>query len=450
MASASKIKNGTLLLLTNLCRLLLAAVFIVSGYVKAVDPKGLLYKLQEYAALFPLDGTWLPDILMPMAILLSAVEFVLGVMLLMGTNKRFSTVAILLMMLLFTPWTLVLAIWEPVQDCGCFGDAFKLSNWATFFKNVLLLMLASFVWVKRSRIKRFISPRGSWLVTLFALLYIGTVEYYGINHLPVMDFRPFAIGSDLNEGVRDIPAEFKLLYRYEKDGNVLELESEGAPDSTWNYLGTRSDIISEGVPARIQDFWFEPMDGGADISEKLLSDSNYTCLLVIDKVESADESRVDKINDIYDYCVDNNMPFYALTSSLDDEVALWRKQTGAEYPFYAADNLLLKTMVRSNPGLLVLKSGRVVAKWCMNDVPELYGDELLNDTIPEEERIASIVKVASDNGNFYRLFQSLFMLLVPLMAIFLLDLLLRQSRKSKKNAKAESDTKTENDKQTIN
>lgn len=450
MASATKIKNGTLLLLTNLCRLLLAAVFIVSGYVKAVDPKGLLYKLQEYAVLFPLEGTWLSDILMPMAILLSAVEFVLGVMLLMGTNRRFSTVAILMLMLLFTPWTLVLAIWEPVKDCGCFGDAFKLSNWATFFKNVVLLVLASFVWVKRSRIKRFISPRGSWLVTLFALLYIGTVEYYGINHLPVMDFRPFAIGSDLNEGVRDIPAEYRLLYRYEKDGNVLEQDSEGAPDSTWNYLGTRSDVISEGVPARIQDFWFEPMDGGADINEKLLSDSNYTCLLVADKLEAADENRVDKINDIYDYCVDNNLSFYALTSSLDDEVALWRKQTGAEYPFYAADNLLLKTMVRSNPGLLVLKSGKVVAKWCMNDVPELYGDELMNDTIPEKERMASIVKVASDKGNLYKLFNSLFMLLIPLMAIFLLDILLRQSRKSKNKAIAETDTKKENDKQTIN
>lgn len=440
-------------MLANLCRLLLAAVFIVSGFVKAVDPKGLLYKLQEYAAVFSLDGTVLSDLLMPLAIVLSAVEFVLGVMLLMGTNKRFSTVVTMLLMMLFTPWTLALAIWNPVQDCGCFGDAFRLSNWATFFKNVVLLLLASFLWVKRVRIIRFVSTRGSWLVTLFALLYIGTVEYYGINHLPLMDFRPFAVGADLNEGVRDIPAEYRLLYRYEKDGNVLELESEGAPDSTWNYLGTRNDVISEGVPARIQDFWFESMENGGDISEKLLSDSVYTCLLVIERVETADESRVDKINDIYDYCVDNNMPFYALTSSLDDEVALWRKQTGAEYPFYAADNLLLKTMVRSNPGLLVLKEGRVVAKWNMNDVPELYGDEQPCDTLPEKQRMVSMVEGAADSGNMHRLFNSLFMLLVPLMMISLMDILLRQRRKAARNdapVPADHDTETENNGQTIN
>jgi triosephosphate isomerase len=348
---------------------------------------------------------------------------------------------------------MVLAIWEPVHDCGCFGDAFRLTNWETFAKNVLLLIMASFLWVKRSRIVRFVSTRSSRIVTLFALLYIGYVQYAGLAHLPVMDFRPFAIGSDLNEGVRDIPAEFKLLYRYEKDGNVLELDSEGAPDSTWNYLGTRSDVISEGVPARIQDFWFEPMDGGADINEKLLSDSNYTCLLVADKLETADESRVDKINDIYDYCVDNNMPFYALTSSLDNEVALWRKQTGAEYPFYAADNLLLKTMVRSNPGLLVLKEGRVVAKWNMNDVPELYGDEQPCDTLPEKQRMVSMVEGAADSGNMYRLFNSLFMLLVPLMMISLMDILLRQRRKAARNdapVPADHDTETENNGQTIN
>ncbi len=444
MASESKIKNRTLLLLTNLCRLLLAAVFIVSGFVKAVDPKGLLYKLQEYAVAFVPDAVFDDTLMLSVALMLSAAEFVLGVMLLMGTCRRFSAIAVLAAMLLFTPWTLVLAIWNPVQDCGCFGDAFRLSNWATFAKNALLLFMAAFLWVKRSRIVRFVSTRGSWMVTFFALLYIGVVQYNGLVHLPVMDFRPFAIGDDLNEGVREVPAEFKLIFRYEKDGEVLELDSEGAPDSTWNYLGTRSDMISRGVPPKIDNFYFTGMERGDDISEKLLADTNYICLLVVADVTRADESRADKMNDIYDYCTENNIQFYALTSSSDEDVELWRKYTGAEYPFYSADNLLLKTMVRSNPGLLVVKGGKVVAKWNVNDVPELYVEGVATDTLPEYAGFYPYVTNVAGSNNMNSLFHWLFLFFTPLLLIFLLDVVTRRAgglRKIKAVAEKQNDTK---------
>lgn len=431
MASGSKIKNRTLLLLTNLCRLLLAAVFIVSGFVKAVDPKGLLYKLQEYAAVFLPDVAIDDACLLMVALILSAAEFVLGAMLFMGTCRRFSAIAVLAVMLLFTPWTLVLAIWNPVSDCGCFGDAFLLSNWATFFKNAVLLMMAAFLWVKRSRIVRFISTRGSWMVTLFALCYIGSVQYNGLVHLPIMDFRPFAVGADLNEGVRDIPAEFKLIYRYEKDGEVLELDSENAPDSTWNYLGTRSDMINAGVPPKIENFYFSGMERGDDISDKLLADTNYICLLVIADVATADESRADKMNDIYDYCVDNKIEFYALTSSLDDDVERWKKYTGAEYPFYSADNLLLKTMVRSNPGLLVVKGGKVVSKWNVKDAPELYSTDVEADSIVGYGDFYPLLKKMQGNGNINSLFHWMFMFFTPLLLIFLLDITLCRTKKEK-------------------
>ena len=439
MASESKIKNRTLLLLTNLCRLLLAAVFIASGFVKAVDPKGLLYKLQEYAAVFVPDAVIDDSWLLMLALGMSAGEFVLGAMLFMGTSRRFSAIAVLAVMLLFTPWTLALAYWNPVSDCGCFGDAIRLSNWATFFKNVILLSMAAFLWVKRSRIVRFISTRGSWLVTLFALLYIGSVQYNGLVHLPIMDFRPFAIGADLNEGVREIPAEFKLIFRYEKGGEILELDSEGAPDSTWNYLGTRSDMISAGVPPKIDNFYFSGMEHGDDISEKLLADTSYTCLLVIPDVTAADESRADKMNDIYDYCVDNKIAFYALTSSLDEGVDLWRKHTGAEYPFYSADNLLLKTMIRSNPGLIVVKAGKVVAKWNVRDVPEFYADDDEDDSLVGYGDFYPWLKKMQGNNNINSLFHWVFMFFTPLLLIFFVDLVLRRPEKEKKGDAADTE-----------
>ena len=443
MASESKIKSRSILLLTNLCRLLLAAVFVVSGFVKAVDPKGLLYKLQEYATVFLPDANIDETVLLAVALALPALEFVLGVMLFMGTCRRLSAIAVLAIMLLFTPWTFALAIWNPVHDCGCFGDAFHLSNWATFFKNALLLFMAAFLWVKRSRIVRFISTRGSWMVTLFALVYVGVVQYNGLVHLPVMDFRPFAVGDDLNEGVRDVPAEYKLIFRYEKDGKVVELDNEGAPDSTWNYLGTRSDIISEGVPAKIENFFFMGMESDDDISERLLGDSSYICLLVIADVVAADESRADKMNDIYDYCVDNNIQFYALTSSLDEDVELWRKHTGAEYPFYSADNLLLKTMVRSNPGLLVVKSGKVMAKWNVKDVPELYSDNSEDGVIDEYADFYQLLKKVSGDNNINSLFHWMFMFFTPLLLIFLVDVTLCRARKEKNNSVPDTQNETE-------
>lgn len=429
MDSENKIKSRTLLLLTNLCRLLLAVVFIVSGFVKAVDPKGLFYKLQEYVAAFAIDESIIANWLMPIAIVLSAIEFILGVMLLMGISRRFSTVVTLFVMMIFTPWTLVLAIWNPVHDCGCFGDAFVLSNWTAFFKNLILLFVAAFLWVKRGRIVRFVSTRSSWLVTLFALCYIGAVEYYGLVHLPVLDFRPFSVGSDIKAGVNDVPAEYKVFYRYEREGEVLELEKEGAPDSTWNYLGTRSDMLNEGRPAEINDFWFAGLDNGEDISEKLLSDTNYICLLVIDRVETADESRADKINDIYDYCVENNIPFYALTSSLEENVDLWKKHTGAEYSFYAADNLLLKTMVRSNPGLLIMKNGEVIAKWNIKDVPYFYDENISKDSISRYGVLPMLVDESAENHNIYRLFHWAFVFFTSLLVIFFIDVLVRRSNK---------------------
>jgi hypothetical protein len=185
------------------------------------------------------------------------------------------------------------------------------------------------------------------------------------------------------------------------------------------------------------------MERGDDISEQLLSDSNYICLLVLADVKSADESRADKMNDIYDYCVENDIQFYALTSSLDEDVELWRKHTGAEYPFYSADNLLLKTMVRSNPGLLVVKGGEVVAKWNVKDVPELYSSGDADDVIDEYADFYQLMKKVSGGSNINSLFHWMFMFFAPLLLIFLVDITLCRKGKEKKESAADKQNETE-------
>lgn len=370
MALQTNKKEPFQAVITNLSRIVLALVLIVSGFLKAVDPMGFCYKLGEYLAAFGVDSIS-PGWLTFASIILCAAEFVTGVLLLMGVYRRLVVALTFIFFLFFTPLTLVLALWNPVRDCGCFGDAFHLSNWATFAKNVILLMLATLVAVKQRLFVGRISNDCRWMVALFAFSFVALLEGIALMHLPVIDFRPFAIGTNLREAVVDIPSEKRVLYKFEKEGVVKEFDDDSYPDSTWNYLGSREEVLKEGVPAKILDFSFIDDNTGDEYADIILADTGYVCLLVVECTETADESRVDKINDLYDLCCEHGAAFYAATASEGDDVLRWRKRTGAEYPILWADPIMLKTMVRANPGLLMIKDGTVVEKWNALDIPDI-------------------------------------------------------------------------------
>lgn len=381
MVLSSK-KKAVTALLVNVSRLLLAAVLLVSGFVKAVDPMGLSYKLGDYAAAFgvvSIDDGWL----LFAAAILSAAEFVLGVLLLMGVYKRVVTALVFIFFLFFTPFTFILALWNPVRDCGCFGDAFILSNWATFWKNVVLFLFAALCCFKYRLFIRKVSKVNRWMVLLFAICYISVLEGACLMHLPVIDFRPFYVGSNLREAVEDVPAVHKYIYRFEKGGQVMEFDELTYPDSTWNYLGSQSLTVKMGKPAKVSDFAFLDSDG-EDYAPQILADTGYVCLMVMSSIEKADESRVDKINDMYDYCNERGIPFYAATSSDEEVVEVWRKRTGAEYSLLWADEIMLKTMIRSNPGMLLIKDGVVVGKWNVADLPQVEKMALSPTSMPDE------------------------------------------------------------------
>ena len=242
-------------------------------------------------------------------------------------------------------------------------------NQETFVKNIFLLLMAAVVCFNTSLYRRCISSSSRWAAVIFILIYTVLVEGMSLQHLPVIDFRPFAIGTDLREAVEDIPSQYEAVAVYEKGGTRREFATDALPDSTWSYIGSRNRLVAPARPAAVSNFLFIDLATDYDIAEDILADPGYVALLVIESVESADESRVDKINDLYDYCKEHELPFYAATSSSEDAVALWRKRTGAEYPIYWADNDMLKTAVRANPGLLLLKDGVVVEKWNIADVP---------------------------------------------------------------------------------
>ena len=207
---------------TNVCRWVLALVLIVSGFVKAVDPVGSMYKLQEYVDAFSL-GAFSEEFLILAAMLQAALEFLLGISLLMGIYRKFVSWFTPLVMLFFTVLTFVIYHGDAVADCGCFGDAVTLSNGETFAKNVLLLLLSLVVFLGRRRLVYYISSKSRWMVTIFAIFYIAFAGILSLSHLPVVDFSPYTVGGDLRALTEGVPGEYSVVEVYGRDSMQLEV-----------------------------------------------------------------------------------------------------------------------------------------------------------------------------------------------------------------------------------
>ncbi len=363
-------------ILTTVSRFVLAVVFIFSGFVKAIDPLGTQYKIQDYIDAFGWVGVF-PDFVPFLAsALLGMLEFCLGVYLFFGIRRIIAPRAVVVVMAIMTPLTFWLALDNPVSDCGCFGDAVVLSNWETFWKNVILLAMSVVVLKWRKRIFPLVTTRFDWLIALYGFIYIFCMTIYCYRELPVFDFRPYHVGADIRQGMEipegKEPTVYETRFILQKDGVEKEYTLDNYPDSTWTFVDSRTVVKKQGYEPPIHDFSMMNYEDGEDITERVLSDENYTFLLVAHQLGLADDSKIDLINELYDYSLDNGYAFYCLTSSSDEDIMKWQENTGAEYPFCLMDNITLKTMIRSNPGLILLKEGKVIRKWSVNNIPDEY------------------------------------------------------------------------------
>ena len=362
--------------ITTVCRFVLAVVFIFSGFVKAIDPLGTQYKIQDYLDAFGWTGVFPEFVPFVASALLGMLEFCLGVYLFFGIRRIIAPRAVVAMMAVMTPLTFWLAWDHPVSDCGCFGDAVILTNWETFGKNVVLLAMSLVVLKWRRRLFPLVTTRFDWLIALYGFLYILCMTVYCYRHLPVFDFRPYYVGANIQQGMSipegEEPTEFETRFVLQKDGVEKEFTLENYPDSTWTFVDSKTVVKKQGYEPPIHDFSMIRYDDGEDITEQVLADEGYTFLLVAHQLGQANQSRMDLINELYDYCLEYGYAFYCLTSSSDEDILKWQEDTGAEYPFCLMDNITLKTMVRFNPGLMLLKKGTVVGKWSIIDIPDEY------------------------------------------------------------------------------
>jgi triosephosphate isomerase len=367
----------------NALRFTLALVFAFSGFVKAVDPMGTVYKMADYAEAFSLS---LPaGLLFVGAILLITIEYVMGICLFFGLYRRFYLSLTVAFLLVMTPLTLYLALYNPVTDCGCFGDAVVLTNWQTFGKNLLLLLMAVVALLGSKHVWIFMSDRTRWLIFVYAIVSVSLFIPYNLRHLPAIDFRPYHVGANIIDGMTvpdDAPQdEYETLFVLEKEGQRRTFTADNYPDTTWTFVSRENRLVSRGYVPPITDFHLATLDGD-DVTWEVLEQPGYTFLVVAHDLERTNEGMLDVLNDLYDYAIVNGYAFYMLTSSSEQAAREWTEHTAAAYPYLQADEILLKTMIRSNPGLIVLKDATVIGKWSAADMPR---DEQLVTPIEAKE-----------------------------------------------------------------
>ena len=401
----------------NICRFILAVTFIFSGYVKAIDPLGTLYKLKDYAAAMALNDILHDWALVIVAIALGALEFSLGVFMLFAVRRHMVSKLTLALMSVMTALTVWIYIADPVKDCGCFGDALKLTNGETLLKNIVLIACATLVAWRPVDMARFISRTNQWIVRYYTIAYIVVTSVYCLYTLPIFDFRPYRVGTNIKHGM-EIPEgaeqpEFESTFILRKNGVTREFTLDNYPDSTWEYVDTKTVQTKKGYEPPIHDFAITTNDTGEDITEQVLTKKGYTFLLVSPRLAVADDSNFGDIDQIYEYAEENGVDFFCLTASTNEDIERWRELTGAEYKFCNADETTLKTMIRSNPGLILLKDGTIIGKWSHNALPQT--DDL---TAPLEQ--LPIGKAQNDSTP-ERLLIVLLTFFVPLMALTIAD-----------------------------
>ena len=345
-------------------------VFIFSGFVKGIDPVGSQIKFADYMAA---AGIAMDDrILLAAAMMLCAVEFITGILLITGSFYRAGVWLYFLFMLVFTPLTLFLAIYNPVSDCGCFGDAIHLTNWETFFKNIPFLIFGIIMLLT---VKKHAPAEGIFkadaLMTGSTLFLFFLFMAYNVRYLPVIDFRPYKTGTNIVESMtipENAPQDiFEITLIYEKDGVSKEFTLENYPegDTAWTFVDQKSVLVSKGYEPPVKDFHISTLEG-REITDYLLYDSGYSLLMISHDLEKADRKDLDHGFMTGFSALSNGISCYVVTSTTRNETEKYLN--GLE--FCSADGTLLKTIVRSNPGYLLLKEGTIIGKWSPATIPD--------------------------------------------------------------------------------
>jgi uncharacterized membrane protein YphA (DoxX/SURF4 family) len=367
-------------LLRNFSRIFAGLVFIFSGIVKGVDPLGTAYKFGDYFLAMRLE--WLSGAALFLAFLMIAAEFIIGWLLIFNVKTKINAWFVLLFMLVFTPLTLWLAVSNKVDDCGCFGDFLVMTNWETFYKNLVILAFVLILFFTRKQFKNRMAGYKQLLIGIAGAAIIGFTMYDAHQHLPRFDFRPFYRGAHISENMLPIPevSEITLVYKNSQTGEEMAFSPQNLPyqDSVlWpllkdNYVRREVKVIQEFQPAAAAFEILGPE--GQDHSAEIIGNKEFQFIIVMNDIEKASKKGFKRLLPLIKQAEERNIRVIAITGSMYEEVETFLGEMGTPLEHYSSDVIKLKTVIRANPGLLLLKNGYILDKWHHNDIPDL--DEL--------------------------------------------------------------------------
>lgn len=354
----------------SIARTLLALTFLFSGFVKAVDPLGTVYKIQDYLH----EGfggvfQWAIPAAGVAAVCLIALEWLLGIAMLLNVRTQWTSWITLLFYCIMTPLTLYIAIANPVSDCGCFGDALVITNWQTFWKNIILLLLSICLVICRKAIPELFSWWMEIIIALAALGCVAGIMGYSYTHLPQIDFRPYKVGNHIPT-LMEIPDDaevdqYEITLIYAKDGKEQTFTLENYPkgDPEWTFVDQKSVLVKKGYVPPIHDFEIETLEGDYITQDILVSEEPVTLVVMYDLTKT-DTTQLEKLmHMIHEY-----PRVYFLTASGEEEIFAFAEELGWDEEttystFCFTDPITLKTIVRANPGVIVVQNGTIIDKY---------------------------------------------------------------------------------------
>ncbi len=363
-------------IIVHLFRYFVGALFIFSGLIKLNDPVGFSFKLEEYFGPTVFDLDFLIPIVLPMAIFIVIFEVILGIFLIIGYKKEFTIWSLLLMIIFFTFLTWYSAYFNKVTDCGCFGDAIKLTPWESFTKDIVLLIMIAFLFVKKDLVNPIINSNVQKIIIGTSLLVCFYITYFVLNHLPILDFRAYKIGDNIIENMRVPEDAPKDIYEYEwlfSEGDEIKkyITNGKYPNAKGDFLTVETKLIQKGYELSIYDFSIEV--NGNNLTDEILSEEKLL-IYISYNLEKFSSKAIENMKFSAEKAKNNGFKIIGLTASSVEDRNIFIKTNNLSFEFYTCDETALKTVVRSNPGAIVLKAGNVVDKKHYKDFSDLNFD----------------------------------------------------------------------------